>query len=63
MIKDEKEHRKMMFHGFKIALFMYIRFGKPMRKAGGIDKLHTNRIRYNFQFISFFRKPEIIKTS
>jgi hypothetical protein len=55
MIKDEKEHRKMMFHGFKIALFMYIRFGKPMRKAGGIDKLHTNRIRYNFQFISFFR--------
>ena len=47
MIADEKDAQIMRMVGFKIALFMYIRFGKPTRKAGGIVNLHRNKIRYN----------------
>ena len=59
MIADEKDAQIMRMVGFKIALFMYIRFGKPTRKAGGIVNLHRNKIRYNLQFSTLMHKEHL----
>ena len=48
-----------MIYGFKIALFLYIRFGKPIRKKGGMDKVNINKIRHNLGLTAFIRKEGV----
>jgi hypothetical protein len=41
--------RKIKLASFKIAIKFYIRFSKPMRRAGGYENHMRNKIRYNYQ--------------
>ena len=58
MIADEKYKRLQKMYGFKIGIFMFIRFGRPMRKCGGVEKLHKNRMRHFLQFSALMHKDE-----
>ena len=44
-----------------MAIRMYCRYGRPMRKAGGLDKHLRNKGKYLFQMCTLMHKDETIK--
>ena len=56
-ISDEKENRKFKMQCARVALLLFIRLGKPMRKHGGYDYCMINKIRDCFSFTTWFMKP------
>ena len=63
MIHDMKEYRKRKIYGFKIALYLYIKFGKPIRKKGGIDETMRHKLRHNLGFTAFMHRDGAIEKS
>lgn len=52
-----KENRRFKMYCARVALLMYIRLGKPMRKHGGFEYCMENKIRDVISFSTWCMKP------
>jgi hypothetical protein len=57
----EKENRLFKMQCARVALLLYIRLGKPMRKHGGYEYCMENKIRDVFSFTTWCMKPQFEK--
>jgi hypothetical protein len=55
-VEEAKMIRKMKLAGFKISLKLFVKCGKPMRKAGGLEKHLKNKSRYLFQIEALMQR-------
>jgi hypothetical protein len=55
-IAKEKKNRKFKMQCARVALLLFIRMGKPMRKHGGYFNCMENKVRDCFTFTSLFMK-------